>query len=59
MFISHRLASTRFCDKIYLLDDAKIIEAGTHDELMQQNGKYAEMFNVQARYYREGGEIND
>ncbi|MBQ6183912.1 MAG: ABC transporter ATP-binding protein [Clostridia bacterium] len=59
VFISHRLASTRFCDKIYLLDDAKIIEAGTHDELMQQNGKYAEMFNVQARYYREGGEIND
>jgi ABC-type bacteriocin/lantibiotic exporter with double-glycine peptidase domain len=53
IFISHRLASTRFCDRIFFLDDGNITETGSHDELMAQNGKYAEMFNIQSHYYRE------
>lgn len=57
IYISHRFASTRFCDRILLLGDGVIKESGTHDELMAQNGQYAYMFGVQAKYYREG-EIN-
>ncbi len=53
IYISHRLSSTRFCDRIILLDDAKIAETGTHDELLALGGKYAEMFETQSRYYRE------
>ena len=54
IYISHRLASTRFCDRIILLDDSKIAEIGTHDELIKANGKYAEMFNAQSKYYKDG-----
>ena len=54
IFISHRFASTRFCDRILLLEDGKIAESGTYAELMRQNGKYAYMFGVQAKYYKEG-----
>ena len=57
IYISHRFASTRFCDRILLLRDGVIKESGTHDELMAQNGQYAYMFGVQAKYYKEG-EIN-
>ena len=53
IYISHRLSSTRFCDRIILLDDAKIAETGTHEELLALGGKYAEMFETQSRYYRE------
>ena len=53
VFISHRLASTRFCDRIFLLDGANFAEVGTHDELMKLNGKYRELFDVQSKYYRE------
>ncbi len=53
VFISHRLASTRFCDRIFLLDGAKFAEVGTHDELMAACGKYRELFDVQSKYYRE------
>ncbi len=53
IYISHRLSSTRFCDRIILLDDAKIAEIGTHEELLALGGKYAEMFETQSRYYRE------
>lgn len=56
LFISHRLASTRFCDRIVHLENGVIIEMGTHDELMRNNGKYAEMFNVQSQYYCEKAE---
>ena len=56
LFISHRLASTRFCDQIILLDDGKIAEQGSHEKLMQMQGKYAEIFNIQSKYYEEGGE---
>nr|WP_243865204.1 ABC transporter ATP-binding protein [Paenibacillus lupini] len=54
IYISHRLASTRFCDRILLIDGGGIAECGTHDELMRYGGKYAEMFNVQSHYYKEG-----
>lgn len=54
VFISHRLASTRFCDRIFLLDGANFAEVGTHDELMAAGGKYRELFDIQSKYYREG-----
>ena len=55
VFISHRLASTRFCDRIILIAEGRIDEEGTHDELIAQNGHYADLFEIQSRYYREGG----
>lgn len=54
LYISHRLASTRFCDRIVLLEDGKVLESGSHEELMEKNGRYAEMFAIQSRYYQEG-----
>lgn len=51
-FISHRLASTRFCDRIIFVDSGKIAEEGTHDELLKNGGGYAYMFEVQSKYYR-------
>ncbi len=56
VYISHRLASTRFCDRIAMFEDGRLVECASHDELMALNGKYAEMFNVQAQYYRENPE---
>lgn len=58
VFISHRLASTRFCDRIIFLENGSIIEEGTHEELMKLGGAYAKLFDVQARYYQEGGEFH-
>lgn len=54
VYISHRFASTRFCDRIVLLEDGVIKESGSHKELMEKNGKYAYMFGVQSRYYKDG-----
>ncbi len=56
VFISHRLASTAFCDRIFLLEDGRILEEGTHEALVRQNGKYKEMFDIQAVWYRDGAE---
>lgn len=53
VFISHRLASTRFCDRILLLDKGRIIEEGTHESLILSNGEYAKLFNVQKKYYQK------
>ncbi len=55
IYISHRLASTRFCDRVLFLKDGAIAEEGTHEELIALEGGYAELFEVQSRYYREGG----
>jgi len=55
VYISHRLASTRFCDRILYIEDAGIAEEGTHEELLARGGRYAALFEVQSRYYREGG----
>lgn len=53
IFISHRLSTTRHADKIYMFDAGKLIESGTHDELIAKDGKYAYMFNLQAEKYRK------
>jgi len=53
IFISHRLASTKFCDKVIYLKNGEITEEGTHDELMSKNGEYKELFDIQARNYKE------
>jgi ATP-binding cassette subfamily B protein len=53
LFISHRLASTKFCDRVFFLENGKIIENGSHDELIALNKKYKETFNIQAKYYKE------
>lgn len=57
LFISHRLASTRFCDRILFLAHGAITEEGTHEELLAKNGAYAELYDVQSRYYQEGREF--
>jgi len=54
VFISHRLSTTRSADRIYMFDTGRLIEYGSHDELMQKGGKYAEMFELQAEKYVEG-----
>jgi ATP-binding cassette subfamily B protein len=59
VYISHRLASTRFCDRIILIADAGIAEEGTHEELLNLGGKYAELFEVQSKYYKEGADENE
>lgn len=51
VFISHRLSSTKFCDRIIVVADGNILEEGTHEELMTANGYYAKLFYTQAQYY--------
>lgn len=51
IYISHRLSSTKFCDRIILLKGGKIFEEGTHDDLMKKKGEYYEMFTIQGKYY--------
>ncbi|MBO5128039.1 MAG: ABC transporter ATP-binding protein [Clostridia bacterium] len=62
VFISHRLASTRFCNRILLIENGELLEIGSHEELIRKNGRYAELFGIQSQYYndipgeaREGG----
>lgn len=54
-FISHRLSSTRFCDRIIFIKDGKIAESGTHEELMALKGLYYRMYQIQSYYYKENG----
>lgn len=58
VFISHRFASTRFCDRIILLADGKIKEEGTHESLLARGGEYARLFEIQSRYYAQEGECD-
>ncbi len=58
VYISHRLASTRFCDRIIFLKDGVIAEEGTHESLLADDGGYAELFAIQSKYYQEGGELD-
>jgi len=54
IYISHRLSSTKFCDKIALFSKDGLAEYGNHSDLMAEKGKYYEMFETQGKYYREG-----
>lgn len=56
IYISHRLSSTKFCDVIAFFEDGEIKEYGTHEELLNKNGRYSEMFNVQSSYYQKNEE---
>lgn len=59
-FISHRLSSTRFCDRIIFVSDGQIAEQGTHDELMALKGAYYKMYQIQSYYYKEQGvDVNE
>ena len=51
VFISHRLASTRFCDRILLIENGTIAEEGTHEELLLNGRRYTELFELQRKYY--------
>lgn len=51
LYISHRLASTRFCDEIIFLENGKILEKGTHDDLIKKDGAYARFYRLQSKYY--------
>jgi ABC-type transport system involved in cytochrome bd biosynthesis fused ATPase/permease subunit len=55
IYISHRLASTKFCDAIALIDNDGLREYGTHDELMALGGAYHDMFVIQGKYYSDRG----
>lgn len=59
LFISHRLSSTKFCDKIALFSKEGLKEYGTHEELMALEGEYYHMFQTQGKYYKEGSEENE
>ena len=58
VYISHRLASTRFCDRILLIENGGIAEEGTHEELLPRGGRYAYLFDIQSKYYKEGAMEN-
>lgn len=58
-YVSHRLASTKFCDRIFYISKGQITEIGTHDELMKLKGSYAKMYNIQSCYYKKGNNFDE
>ena len=52
VYISHRLASTRFCDRILMMEEGRIVEEGSHEELMEKKGAYYRLFRIQSHYYQ-------
>ena len=52
MLVSHRFSTVRMADLIVVLDGAKVVEVGTHEELMAAGGQYAELYTIQAKAYR-------
>ena len=59
VYVSHRLSSTHFCDHIAMFEGGEMVEYGTHPELMEKQGKYAHMFELQAQYYKEEESENE
>jgi len=59
IFISHRLASTRFCDRILFIANKGIEEEGTHEDLLRKGGEYAKLFEVQSKYYKKESSIDE
>lgn len=55
LFISHRLASTSFCDRIFFMEKGRITEVGSHQRLLEKGGAYAALYRIQSQYYREEG----
>jgi ATP-binding cassette subfamily B protein len=55
LLVSHRFSSAREADRIYVLDEGRVVESGSHDELMAEGGQYAELFTLQARAYLNEG----
>ena len=52
VLISHRFSTVRMADRILVLDKGQLLEMGSHEELLAKNGRYAELFHLQARGYR-------
>ena len=65
LYISHRLSSTRFCDRVLFLENGAVTEEGTHEELLSRRGKYYELYELQSAYYKksksieQGGKANE
>ena len=59
IFISHRLSSTRFCQKVALFEDSHLVEYGSHEELMKKKGKYYDLYETQAELYRKEASANE
>lgn len=53
VIVTHRLGSTKFADRIIVMDNGRIVESGTHDELLAHRGKYAEMWKAQVAWYTD------
>src|SRR6185295_2948689 len=52
VLVSHRLSTVKMVDRIYFMENGRIVESGSHDDLIDRGGRYAEMFDLQARHYR-------